>query len=249
MSFCDLKGKTVLVTGASSGIGMQAAISISKMGATLIITGRNESKLKDTFTSLEGQGHQMLAGDLILDEDRDVLVSDLPELDGVVHCAGIIGPTPAKFIRSDDIKKMMSINYRAPVLLNASILQKKKLKKGASVLMMSSVVTQNPYFGGSLYSASKGAIEAYTKTLALELVDKNIRVNCISPGLVNTPLITDPAKENNPEIVEDSLARYIAKYPMGVGEAEDVANAIVFLLSDESRWISGVNLPMGAIVR
>jgi len=249
MSFCDLKGKTVLVTGASSGIGMQAAISISKMGGTLIITGRNESKLKDTFTALAGQGHQMLAGDLTFDDDRKALTDILPELDGIVHCAGIIGPTPAKFIRSDDIKKMMSINYRVPVLLNAAILQKKKLKKGASVIMMSSVVTQYPYFGGALYSASKGAIEAYTKTLALELIDRNVRVNCISPGLVNTPLITDPAKEDNPEIVEDSLKRYIAKYPMGVGEAEDVANAIVFLLSEQSRWISGVNVPMGAVVR
>lgn len=249
MSFCDLKGKTVLVTGASSGIGMQAAISISRMGGTLIISGRNESKLKETFASLEGKGHQMMAGNLTLDEDREALVGILPELDGLVHCAGIIGPTPAKFIRSEDIKNMMGINYRAPVLLNAAILQKKKLKKGGSVLMMSSVVTQFPYFGGALYSASKGAIEAYTKTLALELVDRNIRVNCISPGLVNTPLITDPAKENNPEIIEDSLKKYIAKYPMGVGEADDVANIIVFLLSDQSRWISGVNVPMGSVVR
>ena len=103
---------------------------------------------------------------------------------------------------------------------------------------MSSVVTQSPYFGGSLYSASKAAIEAYTKTLALELVDRDVRVNCLSPGLVNTPLISNPAKEENPEIVEDSLKKYIAKYPMGVGEAEDVANAIVFLLSEQSRWIS-----------
>ncbi len=115
--------------------------------------------------------------------------------------------------------------------------------------MMSSVVTRSPYYGGSLYAGAKGAIEAYTKTLALELVDRNVRVNCISPGLVNTPLITDPAKEANPEIVDDSLQRYMAKYPMGIGEAEDVANTIVFLLSDESRWISGANIDMGAVVR
>lgn len=249
MSFCDLKGKTVLVTGASSGIGMQTAISISKLGGRLIITGRNEKKLKETMAMLEGEDHKMLAADLIDSEDMNALVDILPMLDGIVHCAGIVGPTPAKFIRQEDIKKMFGINYRTPVLLTAAILQKKKVNKGASIVLMSSVVTESPYFGGALYASSKGAIEAYTKTLALELVDRKIRVNCISPGLVNTPLITDPAKEANIEIVDDSLKRYIAKYPMGIGEAEDVANAIVFLLSDQSRWISGTNIPMGSVIK
>ena len=249
MSFCELQGKSVLVTGASSGIGMQASISISKQGGKLIITGRNEEKLKETMGLLEGNGHQMIAGDLIAEEDRDALFNIIPELDGVVHCAGIVGPTPAKYIRQDDIKKMLGINYRVPVLLMAGILQKKKLRLGASIIMMSSVVTKSPYYGGSLYAGSKGAIEAYTKTLALELVDRKVRVNCISPGLVNTPLITDPAKESNVEIVDDSIQRYITKYPMGIGEAEDVANTIIFLLSEESRWISGTNIEMGNVIR
>lgn len=249
MSFCNLQGKTVLVTGASSGIGRQAAISISNQGGKLIITGRNENNLRQTLNSLVGDGHMMLAGDLLEDDHRKALVDMLPQLDGLVHCAGIVGPTPAKYIRHDDIKKMMGINYKIPVLLTAAILQKKLMNKGGSVVMMSSIVTQSPYFGGTLYSSSKAAIEAYTRTLALELVDRKIRVNCLSPGLVNTPLITDPAKEENPEIVEDSLQRYLAKYPMGIGEAEDVANSIVFLLSDESKWISGANIPMGAVIR
>ena len=129
MSFCELQRKYVLVTGASSGIGMQAAISISQQGGKLIITGRNEEKLKETMGLLEGSGHQMIAGDLIVEEDRDALLNIIPELDGVVHCAGIVGPTPAKYIRQDDIKKMLGINYRVPVLLMAGILKKKKLKK------------------------------------------------------------------------------------------------------------------------
>ena len=249
MSFCELKGKTILVTGASSGIGREAAISISRMGGILFITGRNEEKLGETFRSLEGEGHILMDANLVDDKERDALMEMLPELDGVVHCAGIVGPTPAKYIRSEDIKKMMSINFRVPVLLMASILKSKKLKAGASVVMMSSVVTKSPYYGGALYSASKGAVEAYAKTLALELVDRKIRVNCISPGLVNTPLITDPAKESNVEIVDDSIKRYVAKYPMGIGEAEDVANSIIFLLSDEARWISGANIEMGAVIR
>ncbi len=249
MSFCDLKGKTVLVTGASSGIGMQAAISISKQGATLIISGRNKEKLAETLSLLAGGRHIIHSGDLTNDEDREELLQMLPELNGLVQCAGIVGPMPAKFIRQDDIKKMFGINYRVPVLLTASILQKKKLMKDASVVLMSSVVTRSPYFGGALYAGSKAAIEAYTKSLALELVDRGIRVNCLSPGLVNTPLITDPAKEANPEMVDDSLKRYIAKYPMGIGQPEDVANTIVFLLSDESKWISGANIDMGGVIR
>jgi NAD(P)-dependent dehydrogenase (short-subunit alcohol dehydrogenase family) len=249
MSFCDLTNKTVLITGASSGIGRQAAISISQLGGKVFITGRDSQKLEETFGMLHGNGHLMQSADLVDEADRKELISILPELDGLVHCAGIVGPTPAKFIREEEINKMFNINYRVPVLLTASILQRKKMNKGGSIVLMSSVVTQHPYFGGALYAGSKGAIEAYTKTLALELVDRQIRVNCLSPGLVNTPLITDPAKEDNPEIVEDSLNKYIAKYPMGVGEAADVANAIVFLLSDQSRWISGTNIPMGAVVR
>jgi len=249
MSFCELKEKNILVTGASSGIGMQAAISISKQGGILIITGRNEEKLAETYDRLEGSGHKMIVADLTVDEDRSALINILPDLDGVVYCAGIVGPTPAKFVRQDDIKKMMGINYKAPVLLSAAILKSKKLNAGASIVMMSSVVTESPYYGGALYAASKGAIEAYTKTLALELVDRKVRVNCISPGLVNTPLITDPAKESNVEIVDDSIQRYVTKYPMGIGEAEDVANTIIFLLADESRWISGTKIEMGAVIR
>jgi NAD(P)-dependent dehydrogenase (short-subunit alcohol dehydrogenase family) len=249
MSFCELKGKTILVSGASSGIGRQAAIQISRQGGTLFMTGRDEERLEETFNALEGDGHNMAAANLVDDESREALIKILPSLDGVVQCAGIVGPTPAKYIRSEDVKKMMSINYRTPVLLMASVLKNKKLNKGASVILMSSVVTISPYFGGALYAASKGAIEAYMKTLALELVDRKVRVNCISPGLVNTPLITDPAKESNVEIVDDSINRYVAKYPMGIGEAEDVANTIIFLLSDEARWISGANIKMGAVIR
>ena len=118
MSFCELQEKSVLVTGASSGIGMQAAISISQQGGKLIITGRNEEKLKETMGLLEGSGHQMIAGDLIVEEDRDALLNILPELDGVVHCAGIVGPTPAKYIRQDDIKKIAATIGCSKVTLN-----------------------------------------------------------------------------------------------------------------------------------
>jgi len=249
MNFCDLSGKNILVTGASSGIGKQAAVSISKQGGNVIITGRNQERLNETYTQLEGKNHQFYVADLTQEEQINNLVKELPKLNGIVHCAGIIGPTPAKFIRQADISKMTRINFEVPVLLTARILLTKKLLNNSSVVFMSTVATKSPYFGGSLYNSAKSAIEAYSKTLALELVKKGIRSNCLSPGLVNTPLISEPAKEGQMEIVEDSLKRYLKKYPMGVGEAQDVANTIIFLLSDEAKWISGTNIVLGGVIQ
>ena len=125
----------------------------------------------------------------------------------------------------------------------------KKVADNASIVFLSTVATQMPYFGGALYNSSKSAIESYSKTVALELVKRGIRSNCLSPGLVNTPLIKKPVTDGQMEIVDESLGRYLKKYPMGIGEPEDVANAIVFFLSDESRWISGTNLTMGGVLQ
>lgn len=249
MAFCDLSGRKILVTGASSGIGKQAAINISKQGGELIITGRDEKRLKETLNDLEGKNHSLVIADLVNEDEINELVSSLPELNGVVHCAGIVGPTPVKFIREQDIKKMLRINFEVPVLLTSRILLMKKLIDFSSILFMSTVATKMPYFGGALYNSSKSAIESYSKTLALELVKKGIRSNCLSPGLVNTPLIKKPVSDGQMEIVDESLGRYLKKYPMGIGNPEDVANTIVFFLADESKWISGTNLVMGGVLQ
>lgn len=249
MSYCDLSNKTILITGASSGIGKHAAIKISQQGATVIITGRNQSRLTETFNNLNGNNNQMIVADIENEEEINSLVVELPNINGLVHCAGIVGPTPVKFIRKGDIDKLMRINFEVPVLLTARILLKKKLENNSSVVFMSTVATQMPYFGGALYNSSKAAIESYSKTLALELVKRGIRSNCLSPGLVNTPLIKKPVSDGQMEIVDESLARYIKKYPMGIGEPDDVANAIVFFLANESKWISGTNLVMGGVLQ
>ncbi len=249
MEFCNLTGKTFLITGASSGIGQATAILASKLGARLFITGRDEGKLADTYNSLEGNDHGMFPVELTDEGQMLELVKYMPVVNGIVHGAGIIGPTPAKFIRQDDIDKLFRINFEVPVLLTGKIMMAKKLENGSSIVFMSSVVTKSPYFGGALYSSAKSALEAYSATLALEGAPKKIRSNILSPALVNTPLLTDPAREGNPEIVDDSIQRYLKKYPMGIGEPDDVANLIVFLLSDESRWISGANIPLGAVVQ
>ncbi len=249
MSYCDLTGKSILVTGASSGIGKQTAIQISRHGGTVIITGRDAVRLKETYNALDGNNHIMIIADLVNEEEINDIVDRIPILHGLVHCAGIVGPTPAKFIRKDNIKKLMQINFEVPVLLTGHILLKKKLLDNASIVFLSTIATKMPYFGGALYNSAKSAIESYSKTLALELVKRGIRSNCLSPGLVNTPLIKKPVSEGQMELVDESLGRYLKKYPMGIGEAEDVSNAIIFFLSDESRWVSGTNLVMGGVLQ
>jgi NAD(P)-dependent dehydrogenase (short-subunit alcohol dehydrogenase family) len=249
MEFCNLTGKTILITGASSGIGRQTAILASLLGARVYLTGRDSEKLHYTFGLLESGDHGMFPADLTDEAQMNELVKHLPTVHGIVHCAGIIGPTPAKFIRQADVDRLFRINFEVPVLMTGKVLVAKKLESGGSVVFLSSVVTKSPYFGGALYGSAKAALEAYSMTLALELAPRKIRSNILSPALVNTPLLTDPAREGNPEIVDDSIQRYLKKYPMGIGEPEDVANLIVFLLADESRWISGANIPLGGVIQ
>lgn len=249
MSFCDLSGKTILVTGASSGIGRQAAISIARQGGNVVITGRDEKRLEETMQALDGNNHLLIVADLTKEEEVDKLVGALPKLNGLVHSAGIVAAMPVKFIRQENISKMTRINYEVPVFLMARVLLMKKILNNASIVFMSTISTRLPFFGGSLYTSAKAAIESYSKALALEMVTKGIRSNTISPGLVKTPLITEPASEGQMELIDESLERYLKKFPMGIGEPTDVANSIVFLLSDEAKWISGTNLIMGGVLQ
>ena len=242
MNEFSLNGKKILVTGASSGIGKQAAILASNNGAELFITGRDKARLEETFALLGPGDHSMHLADLTVAEEMDALVAILPKLDGIVHCAGIVGPLPAKFILQEHIDKMFAINYMVPVNLTSKLLRAKNVADHASILFMSTIATRNPYFGGALYSGSKAALEAYAKTLALEHVAKGIRANFLMAGLVDTPMIVSPSEEN---MQAEALERYLKRYPLGVGEAKDVAATVLFFLSDASKWISGTSLILG----
>ncbi len=184
----------------------------------------------------------MKAADLTVEKEMDGLIFDLPKLNGIVHCAGIVDPLPVKFIIQEHIDRMFSINYQMPVNLTSKLLRKKKVLDTASILFMSTIATKNPYFGGALYSGSKAALEAYSKTLSLELAGKKIRSNCLMAGLVDTPMIVSPAEDT---MKEEALEKYLQRYPLGVGEPEDVAGAILYFLSDASKWISGTTLILG----
>lgn len=229
----SLSGKRILVTGASSGIGRCIALACAQMGATLIVTGRNTQRLNETLTQLPMGDHKAISADLTNKDDIDSLVNKLPNLDGFVQCAGVGSRVPCKQISKEDIAYVMQPNMEAPILLQSTILSKKKINKAASIVYIASRAYQSPSIGNAIYSASKGAIVAFAKCLALELAPRQIRVNCICPGMVWTGLITNT-------IDKDALQDAQLKYPLKrFGTPEDVANLAIYLLSDASGWMTG----------
>lgn len=233
-----LYDKTILITGATGGIGQQLAKSIAEMGASLVITGRNQESLKKLLHELSGEGHLLVEADLLNEKSLIQLADKLPMLDGVVHAAGIVSPYPIKFINQAKIDETLNINYEAPVLLMAAITAKRKLNENASIVFISSISAQHPHKGGALYAGAKAALEAFSKVTALEFYQKGIRSNCLSPAMVKTAMY-EVAEQN---MSTEAMDEHISRYPLGVGYPEDVANATVFLLSSASRWITGQNI-------
>ena len=235
----SLEGKTILVTGASSGIGRGVAIACAKMGATVILNGRNQTKLEATLAQLEDGDHQMIAADLTNSESVSRMMEQLPSLDGVVHCAGIGQRVLCKVATEQDVDSVMDTNFKAPVLLQTELLKHKKINKGASIVFIASISTWSPSIGNAFYSASKGAIVSYANCLALELAPRKVRVNCISPAMVWTDLILQEGVD------EDQLKADEQKYPLKrYGTPEDIANLAIYMLSDASTWMTGSNVKL-----
>ena len=232
-----LEGKTILVTGASSGIGRGIAIACSKMGATVIINGRNEQKLAETMTEMQGEENLSLAADLSDSNSLTGMVSRLPKLDGIVHCAGIGQRVLCKQLQEADLDTMMDVNFKAPVMLQTEILKQKKINKGASIVFIASIASDSPSIGNAVYSASKGAIISYANCLALELAPRQIRVNCILPAMIWTDLILKGG------ITEEELKEDEKKYPLKrYGKPEDIANLSIYLLSNAAAWMTGSSI-------
>ena len=234
----SLEGRTVLVTGASSGIGRTTAIECSQMGANVIITGRDQARLDEVFNELEGKCHQAVIADLTLEEQLQGLLGQLPVVDGVVLCAGQGTVVPFKMADRKKQDPIFEINYFAPVELLRQLLKKKKLANGASVVFVSSIGgVDSITIGNSIYGASKAALNSAMRFCALELAPKKIRVNSVCPGMVNTKLIKGGA------VSEEQHQADMQKYPLKrYGEPEDVANGIIYLLSNASSWVTGHSL-------
>ena len=241
----SLKGKTILVTGASSGIGRGIAVSCSRMGAMIVVAGRNEKRLDETLSLMEEGLHAKMVCDLTIQDDVLTAVSALPKLDGIVHCAGIGQRIPAKLLQEENVDSVMSVNFKAPILLQAELLKQKKVNKAASIVFIASIASWSPSVGNSIYSASKGAIISYANCLSLELAPRLIRVNCISPAMVWTDLVLADGTDAD-QLKEDEKNYPLKRY----GTPDDIANLAVYMLSDASTWMTGsnVNITGGGIL-
>ena len=234
----SLEGKTILVTGASSGIGQATAIECSKMGAMLVITGRNAERLQQTFDQLEGEGHKQIIAELTNDDDVKRLVEESPEVNGLVLCAGKGLTLPIPFCTKEKCFEMLTVNFVAPFDLLRLLNKKKKIAKCGSVVAVSSIGGNDIFsVGNSTYGATKAALSSVMKFCAKEFASRLIRVNTVNPGMTDTPLI------HRGNITEEQFAADAQRYPLKrYGRPLDIAHGIIYLLSDASSWVTGHSL-------
>lgn len=235
-----LQNKRILITGASSGIGRRTAIECSKDGANLVITGRNEVRLNETFESLESNGsnHKMVIADLLKEEDIERLIQETGKIDGVVLCSGKGLTLPVQFATRDKLDDIFNTNFFSPVELLRLLYKKKNLNSESSVVIIDSIGGVKAFMpGNAVYGASKAALNSIMRYCAIEFAPKKIRVNCVCPGMVETPLI------HRGTITEEQLDKDRQHYLLKrYGKPEDIAYACIYLLSDASSWVTGQDL-------
>lgn len=231
----SLTGKSVFITGASSGIGRTVAIACAEAGSKVVLNGRNEDRLRETLDIIGDQQNIKLVADVTDIEKIAELVKELPALDGVILCAGIGQTTPIQNVKYEKTEAVFKTNTLANIQLLQLLIKGKKINKGGSVVIISSIASHKPYFGNAVYSASKGALNAYAKVAAMELAGKGVRVNCIEPGLIVTDIVTGTFDEAQ-------LAEFEKTMPLGFGKPEDIANGCIYLLSDAAGWVTGSTL-------
>lgn len=237
-----LERKVIIVTGASSGIGAQCAIDCSKMGARVVLVARNEERMKRTLDQMEGDGHVIMSYDLNnLNGIKDLvssIVAEVGKIDGFVHAAGIEITKPVKNLTVDDYEAIYKINALSGFEFIHQLSSIKNMNKGGSIIMISSITGVIGRGGVAAYAASKGALISACRTMAIEFAKKQVRVNCISPGTILTPLMQNFLNE----LDEETRAKRVDGFLLGLGECTDVSNACIYLLSDAAKWVTGQNL-------
>ena len=243
MGLFSLRNKTILITGASSGIGRSCAVQCSKMGASLLLMGRNVDELNRTVSELQpGTKVEMIVADFSKMVDLELVIAEkiltIGKIAGFIHCAGVEKTLPLKKQTSEVFQSIFDINVFAGFELAKIISLKKYKAEKASFVFIASVAGMVGESGKTIYSASKGAVISGARSMSMELARSDIRVNSISPAMVKTPIL----EKMFDGIGEEASQNIIKKHPLGIGEPEDVANACVFLLSDAAKWITGTNL-------
>lgn len=232
MNAFNIKGKKILITGATSGIGREMSKCFNDSGAQLNLLGRSADKLSKLKLELDDLTYsKLIKGDL--NEDLDSLASEIENIDGVVFNAGIVAYQPLKFLKEEEFLRLFQINYFSSIFLLKKLMKQRKINKGASVVFISSLSSSLGIEGTLAYSASKASIDASVRVLASELSRQKIRVNSIAPGIIETPLL------DNGVFNKEKRKQEEAKYPLGLGSSKDVVNSAQFLLSEASRWITG----------
>lgn len=238
----SLEGKTILVTGASSGIGRQCAIDCSKMGAKVILVARNEERLAETLSQMEGEGHRSFSYDLSelggIKDFISTVVEESGKLDGFIHAAGIEMTKPVKLHTPGDYEQVYKVNALSGFEFVRHISSVKNLNKGGSMVLIASITAVIGRGSVAAYAASKGAMVSATRTFALEFASRQIRVNCVSPGTILTPLMQNYLNT----LDEEAYEKRVDGFPLGLGKTTDISNACIYLLSDASRWVTGQNL-------
>ena len=234
----SLQDKTILITGASSGIGKCTAIECSKMGANVILTARNVERLTETLSMMEGENHKIVVCDQTIEEQIEGLVKEIVKIDGLFLCSGIGKTLPFQFCSKEKFNEVYVVNFFAPIELLRLLVKKKKLADKSSVVFVSSIAGSGSFnIGNSIYGSSKAALNSMMKFCAVELAKKQIRVNCICPGMIDTPLI------HNGSLSEEQLQKDMETYPLKrYGTPNDIANGAIYLLADASSWITGHTL-------
>lgn len=233
----SLENKCILITGASSGIGRCIAIECSKLGACLVLLGRSVKGLAETLGLLVvNDAHRCFAGDLNDESFLRKVVSEIDYLDGFVNSAGFLQKKPFRFVDFAHLNQTLSVNFSGPAMLVQQLCRKNKIHNGGSIVFIGSIAHNTASYGNVSYMASKGALNSFSKGIALELAAKSIRVNVVNPALV----ITDMVKSN---LSVENLDNYLKKFPLQrFGKPEDIAYSVIFLLADESCWITGTSL-------
>jgi NAD(P)-dependent dehydrogenase (short-subunit alcohol dehydrogenase family) len=233
-----LTGSAVLVTGASSGIGAEVARAAAACGARVVVHGRDNERLSRLLDELPGKGHGIVVADLTADGLDSVVksaVAQVGPLSGLVHAAGVHSAKPLRALRAVDIESTMQVNVTAAALLLKSLRMPAHRAESVSVVLVSSVAGVVGQAGVAAYAACKGAVLSLSRSLAIELASERIRVNCVVPGMVPTPM----SEGLMGKLTEEQRAAVVAEHPLGLGSVADVAVPIVFLLSEGSRWMTG----------